>query len=165
MSHLNVAEWTAITLEGKRWDWDADIWKTNVVQKNIWDDSIVSGAECCAICRAKYPASRGWQKFRYYTQCECMIYPPTFSPLYSLVRDHGAYDIGTCKEPSSAYNSSVQPNTAQYNPLQPNTAQYSPIQPSTAQYSPLQPTTAQHSQQQHGPISFESRSERQNSEE
>ena len=115
MSHLNVAEWTAITLEGKRWDWDADIWKTNVVQKNIWDDSIVSGAECCAICRAKYPASRGWQKFRYYTQCECMIYPPTFSPLYSLVRDHGAYDIGTCKEPSSAYNSSVQPNTAQSN--------------------------------------------------
>ena len=95
---MNVAEGAAITFKEKRWDWDADIWKANVVRKEINDDSIVYGAECCERCKAKYPSTRAWQKYNLYKQCECYSYPPTFSPLHNLTKNHGAYSIGTCED-------------------------------------------------------------------
>ena len=87
-----------ITLDKKRWDWDADAWKANVVRKVINDDCIVDGAECCRRCKAMYPTTKAWQKFVNYKQCECYIYSPTFSPLYNMTKDHGSYSIGTCTD-------------------------------------------------------------------
>ena len=97
-SPADIFEGTAVTLSKKRWDWDADIWKANVVKKDVWDDSIVFGAQCCKKCRAKYPAAKAWQKFNSYKHCEFFLYSPTFSPLDSLAISHGAYSIGTCED-------------------------------------------------------------------
>ena len=73
-------------------------WKAAVTQHDIVDrtNSIVDGSQCCQVCKEKYPETRVWQKFKYYSICECITFDDDFDPRKHEL-NHGAYSIGSCE--------------------------------------------------------------------
>ena len=92
----NVLPCTGAVITKTRYDFMNKDWKAAVRREKIRSKKIVDGSECCQLCREKFPETKVWQKFKFYSTCDCFIFDDDFDPT-KYEKKHGAYSIGSCK--------------------------------------------------------------------